>query len=134
RTLFGLVTFVLLLLYMFAVWREISIVNCITTQGCLGPTLADFNDTFANITTGVGGLVSAVVITALANTRPGDPGHTPATRLLAIPADGPGRERAITVLTAIYLLVWLLTGLAALVFGGMLYPGKLQLLTDQEIK
>ena len=67
-----------------------------------------------------------MVIAELAITKPGE---APVAR-----AFGPdATQRAISVLkvvTGVYLLVWVLIGLATFVVGAMWYPGVLQPLTD----
>jgi uncharacterized membrane protein len=79
--------------------------------------------------TTVGGLVSALVIAELAITKPGE---APVARALSsddVPA-GVTATRVLIGVTGVYLLVWVLTGLAAYVVGVMWYPAKEQHLTD----
>lgn len=74
----------------------------------------------------VGGLVSALVVAELAATKRGE---NPATRGLDAKASS-GVKHLVTVLTGLYLLVWLVAGLSAFVVGFMQHPGVLQPLTD----
>jgi hypothetical protein len=72
---------------------------------------------YVYVLTTVAGLVSALVIAQLSVTRPGTPptiaGLSPESRLGVI---------TLNLVVAIYLLVWMVTGLSALIVGVMLYP------------
>jgi hypothetical protein len=127
RALFGtLIAVILLGLYAAAVVFAISVARCLATTGCSSLTADSFTTGFTMVLSTVGGLVSALVIAELAIT---EPGKAPAARLLpATPS--PRLTSAFTVITAGYLLIWLAAGLAAFVAGTLLYPGKLQPLTD----
>jgi hypothetical protein len=118
----GLVAVILLGLYVFSVVYALMVV--------LGTSPGPFTDGFAATMTTVGGLVSALVIAELAVTKPGE---APVARALA-PTDGQPAGvtamRVLTGVTSVYLLVWVVIGLAAYVVGAMMYPGKLQHLTD----
>lgn len=122
----GLVAVVLLGLYVYSVVFAIRVVNCLSAEGCSHLTRDSFTSGFAATMSTVAGLVSALVISELAITNPGD---TPARRIL-----GPDAElRDITILTIVvilYLVAWVATGVAAYVVGAMWYPGTLQPLTD----
>lgn len=122
----GLIAVILLGLYAYAVQFAISVVNCLSTEGCSQFTSASFTSGFATAMTTVGGLVSALVIAELAITPPGE---APVAR--ALDASASGRAKGVLkVVTSIYLLVWVGLGSAAYVVGAMWYPGKLQPLTD----
>ncbi len=119
RALFGtLIAVILLGLYAAAVVFAISVARCLATTGCSSLTAESFTTGFTLVLSTVGGLVSALVIAELAIT---EPGKAPAS---------PRMTSAFTVITAGYLLIWLAAGLAAFVAGTLLYPGKLQPLTD----
>jgi hypothetical protein len=127
RALFGtLIAVILLGLYAAAVVFAISVARCLATPGCSSLTAESFTTGFTLVLSTVGGLVSALVIAELAIT---EPGKAPGARLLpATPS--PRMTSALTAITAGYLLIWLAAGLAAFVSGTLLYPGKLQPLTD----
>lgn len=122
----GLIAVILLGLYVYAVSFAISVVNCIGTVGCTQLTSASFTDGFVTTMTTVGSLVSALVISELAITKPGD---APLARVF-LTVSTPKATGALKVVTGIYLLVWVFVGLAAYVTGAMWHPGKLQPLTD----
>lgn len=127
RLLFGGVIAVILLgLYVYAVQFGIAVVTCVGTEGCTTLTTAAFTDGFATAMNTVGGLVSALVIGELAITKPGE---APVARALEA---RPSAKAAglLKLVTGIYLMVWVLVGLAAYVVGSMWYPGTLQPLTD----
>src|SRR5690348_6342792 len=97
QRLFGfVVTIILLLLYVAAVVFAIMVVNCATTAGCSGSTVADFNGGWVTVLTAVGGLVSALVIAVLAVTKPGT---NPATTVLALTASS--QTSTTTIITAV---------------------------------
>ncbi len=122
----GFIVFILLGLYVYAVWMAISVVYCVSQTGCTTYTAASFTDGMVSSLTLIGGLVSALVIAELAITPPGE---QPLARTLA-PDTGQRTANAVRALTWVYLGVWALTGLAAFVVGSMQYPEVLQPLTD----
>jgi len=122
----GVVASVLLVLYAYSVVYALRVVDCVTTPGCTTYPLSSFTDGMVTVLTLVGNLVSALVVAELAATKRGE---NPATRDLD--ANASKRVRGlVTVLTALYLLVWLVAGLSAVVVGFMQHPGVLQPLTD----
>jgi hypothetical protein len=118
RALFGgTIAVVLLGIYVHLVSVGYGIVTCATTANCSARQVGDFNDVMAQTLTVIGGLVSALVIAELAITKPGD---APVARVLSANLS-PSSERILKVVTAVYVLVWLLTGLAAFM-KGMYHP------------
>jgi hypothetical protein len=117
----GVIATILLGLYVYAVLFTMMVVTGVDP----GPVTDGIASTMAT----VGGLVSALVIAQLAITKPGE---APIARALASDNQRTGETetRVLTALTGIYLLVWVLTGLAAYIVGAMWYPGKVQHLTD----
>lgn len=116
----GLVATILLGLYVYSVYVAVSLAG--------GETATAFNLGYASTMTTVGGLVSALVIAELAITEPGE---VPAARAVGPQDDMSPRVRlGLRVVTTIYLLVWLATGLTAYIVGVMWHPGALQPLTD----
>ena len=117
----------LLLLYAVSAWAMILaiIVACPSGENC-NPTLANkFGVGFRYVLTTVGGLVSALVIARLSITVPG---AMPAFRALEEVSE---RVRTVSnVVAALYLLVWGLTGFAALIVGVMLYPDVISTVSD----
>ena len=79
-----------------------------------------FPEGIVYVVTTVGGLVSALVIARLAVTKPGE---NPAV-VQALDTSTDHAKRLSAFLVAAYLLVWLVTGLSALVIGVMIYPGS----------
>lgn len=69
------------------------------------------------VLTTVSGLVSALVIAQLSVTKPGA-----VPTLAGMRPESAGGALTVNIVVAIYLLVWMLTGLAALVVGVMLSP------------
>ena len=114
RALFGgVIAVVLLGIYVRLVAIGYLVVQCVSRPGCTQRTAEQFNDNMAQALTVIGGLVSALVIAELAITNPGD---APAARVLA--DDATSRSKTILkFVTAAYVLVWLLTGLAAYLVG-----------------
>ena len=123
----GLIAVILLCLYEYTVYEAIMVVTCVAKPGCTQFTAADFTLGFAHAMNLIGGLVSALVIAELAITQPG---QSPVARAVGGASAGPGLSWTLTIVTSLYLLVWVATGLSAYVVGTMWWPGKLQPLTD----
>jgi len=78
------------------------------------------------ISTTVGGLVSALVVAVLGATPPGE---SPSRLVLSRNAGEFSRQLG-NVIVILYLLVWIVTGLAALFFGLISYAGLSSTLAD----
>jgi len=126
RMLFGSIIAVFLLgVYVYCVWVAIQVVECGVTSGCRPPP-PNFSPQLASTMAVIGGLVSALVVSELAITKP-------LTFPLARSIDpNPGRipKNVLAIVTACYLIVWALTGVSAFVVGYLQHPGALQQLTD----
>jgi hypothetical protein len=128
RLLFGgLIAVILLCLYEYCVYEAIMMVTCVAKTGCTQFKPDDFTPGFAHAMNLIGGLVSALVIAELAIT---EPGKSPVAHAVGVAAPGWEASWTLTIVTSLYLLVWVVTGLAAYVVGTMWWPGKLQPLTD----
>src|SRR5215471_12197283 len=119
----GFIAVILLILYEYAVYEAVMV----STPGCTQYTPDSFTPGFSHAMSLIGGLVSALVIAELAVTKPGE---APVARAIGGAAAGPTLSWTLTVVTAIYLVVWVVAGLATYVIGTMWYPGKLLPLTD----
>lgn len=120
----ALVTIVLLAIYVYLVWYGISVVQCVPTAACDEMV---FNDRMASSLALIGGLVSALVIAELAVTKPGE---APAARLVAPDMHQKGKG-LMKIVSGLYLLVWLATGLSAFIFGYLMAePETLPPLSD----
>lgn len=118
-TAFGAaVALVLLGLYTATMFYIISIVNCDLDAACKVTDTRTVTDGMSFVVTTVGGLVSALVVAQLATTQPGE---NPTALLLSEGASQQAKSIA-TVVGIVYLAVWVITGLAALVIGVMLHP------------
>jgi hypothetical protein len=123
----GVVAVILLGLYVYAIVVAIGVVNtCVATPGCTSAPPGSFNSGMVTTLTLIGGLVSALVIAELAVTRPGE---APVVRALG---DNPTvtPKRVLTILTGLYLAVWVVAGVTAFFVGFMQHPNVLQPLTD----
>lgn len=121
----GAIALVLLFVYVLLIWNGMRTVNCALTTGCTAHTVDGFNTVMAQYLSTIGGLVSALVVAELAITKPGE---VPAARLVAQGAS----ERSKSIfkwVTSLYLLVWLLAGVSALLTG-MFHPTTLPPLTS----
>jgi hypothetical protein len=114
RALFGgTIAVVLLGIYVHLISLGYDIVDCASTPRCTAPAPDNFNDVMAQALTVIGGLISALVIAELAITRPGEaPGAHVFSATLSVPA-----ERILKIVTAVYILVWLVAGLTAFMKG-----------------
>jgi len=130
RQLFGgLLSVVLLLLFLFLLWEAFKVANAVIACGdvssCIDLARGYFGSPMEAGLNTIGGLVSAIVIAELAITKPSE---VPAARLFAppgTPASGFGPKTAALA----YLSVWVLTGLAAYVWASLLHPAVLKPLT-----
>ena len=118
QTFGGALAVMLLSLYTFLVVYAVVIVLGL---GRLTPK--DFTPGMQSSLTTIGGLVAALVIAELAVTPPGS---SPGVRLFRAAPTGNGQAPAPTrrakLVSWIYLLVWGVTGVAALVVGDWLQP------------
>lgn len=112
----GAIAGTLLILYTFAVTYMTVLVY--RAGQVRADRAIEFSSGLVYVATMIGGLVAALVIAKLAITKPGkNPGVMRAT------ADENGTPNEwVTRLAIAYLVIWLVTGLVALVVGGMLYP------------
>jgi len=126
RAFFGsLIAVILLGLHGYAVWFAIKVVNCLV-KTCGTYTDKSFTVGFQAALSTIGGLVSALVITELAVTKPGE---APAARVFQMEPNNKytGLLKAVT---GAYLIAWVTLGLWAFVVGAMNHPDMLQPLTD----
>ncbi|MGH8191551.1 MAG: hypothetical protein ACREP2_08910 [Rhodanobacteraceae bacterium] len=126
RTAFGgAIAVVLLGLWVYLIVTGCQTVACANAVDCTAHPLTGFNDAMGQALALIGGLVSALVIAELAVTRSGE---TPAAHVLAANPT-PRAKLALKVISGIYVLAWLVAGLAALLVG-MWHPHTLQALTS----
>lgn len=121
----GLIAVALLGLFVYSVVDAIVVVErSIAAKGAL------HTDKIAGLTqalTTIGSLVSALVVTELAMTPPGE---VPVARVLAATTTTDRTRKSVEWIAAVYVVFWVLTGMAAYVVGQMRHPGALQPLTD----
>ena len=123
----GSIAVILLILYEYSVYEAVMVVMCLDTPGCTQYTADSFTPGFSHAMSLIGGLVSAMVIAELAVTNPGE---APMARALGGASIDAKLSWILTIVTIIYLVVWVIAGLAAYVVGTMWYPNKLHPLTD----
>jgi uncharacterized membrane protein YeiB len=120
----GIVALVLLLFYVMLVHSAIEVVNCISAPSCTALTAASFNDVKSQAMSVLGGLVSALIISELAVTKPGE---LPGSRVLVA---NTGRAKNILRWTTwLYIACWLFTGAWAF-WTGLNHPSALPALTS----
>jgi hypothetical protein len=122
----GVISLILLGLYVYSIWLAIVVVECVSSPGCTTHPVNSFTEGMVQALTLIGGLVSALVIAELAITAPG---QVPMARALDSSSSSV-KQTTLKVVTGLYLLAWLGSGLAAYVVGQMLHPKVLQPLTD----
>jgi hypothetical protein len=122
----GALAFILLALYAFTVvYMIVAALGWGRTVPV--PTNAlEFSDGLVFVVTTIGGLVSALVVAKLAATTPGD---SPSIRNITSTTTA-AQKKNDSWLAGVYLAVWLLVGLGALVVGVMMYPEANQTLHD----
>ncbi len=120
----GALAFILLMLYAASVIYMITAVAAWERTVPVKPV--EFSSGLVLVVTTIGGLVSALVITKLAVTPPG---QSPTISLPAAVGNG-GPSRAETWLAILYLIIWLIVGLGALIVGVIMRPEANQTLHD----
>jgi hypothetical protein len=120
----GVIAIVLLVFYVLLVHSAVEVVNCLSTSGCTEPAVASFNDVKSQAMSVLGGLVSALIISELAITKPGE---TPAARLLVATSDK--AKNILRWTTWLYIGAWLVTGAWAF-WTGLNHPATLPALTS----
>jgi hypothetical protein len=121
----GIVAVILLLLYVITMGFLVAhVITCGYDANCVAPFSITSGMIF--VLTTVSGLVSALVVATLAIAEPGGNPSRPWF------GDGTSKssQTFITYLVGIYLGVWVLAGLTALIVGVMIYPGANQTLSD----
>jgi hypothetical protein len=113
----GAIAFILLLIYAGTLGYMTYHVALAGAQGDFAPVV--FPQGVVAVFTTIGGLVSALVIAKLAITTPGEN-----------PAIVQQENLWVAGISLAYLMVWLLSGLAALVIGVIMYPGINQTVSD----
>jgi hypothetical protein len=110
--------------YVLLVHSAVHVVNCVSTSGCTDATVASFNDVMSQAMSVLGGLVSALIISELAITKPGE---APAARIL-VTASNRGKN-VLRWTTWLYVGAWLVTGAWAF-WTGLNHPAVLPALTS----
>lgn len=118
----GIIAYILLMLYVGTVAHIIlEVIKCAGDNACKEK---DLPEGITYVVTTIGGLVSALVVSKLTITEPGqNPGIIRA-------AENHQEIRWATKLVLAYLGVWLITGVSALLVGVMFYPNMNNTLSD----
>jgi hypothetical protein len=119
----GLIALALLFFYIVLVFKASAIAECIGTK-CGAYTTSSFNDVMSQAMSVLGGLVSALIISELAIT---EPGQTPGGRMLQ--SDSAKAKNILRWTTGFYIVAWLITGAWAF-WIGLSYPNALPALTS----
>lgn len=120
----GLISVVLLGLYLHLIQVAIKVALCVSTDGCTVYPADYFNEGMAQALSIIGGLVSALVIAELAVTQPG---QAPMARTLAADLSH-WALRAVKIVAVLYVLAWIGAGFAAF-YVGLYHPKALPALT-----
>lgn len=120
----GLISVVLLAVYVHLVRIAVKVVYCVARSGCTDYPANYFNEGMAQALSIIGGLVSALVIAELAIAKPGE---APARRALSRNAST-GAVRAVSIVSSFYVLVWVAAGLTAFLVG-LYHPTEVPALT-----
>ena len=117
----SIIAFVLLALYVVLIVTAIVVSFCTEQPTCLDGFIKVMSSSLATI----GGLVSALVVAELAMTKP----KTAPTALSLGAAPTTTQKPLVKIVALVYLSVWVLTGLSALLVSWF-KPDTLQPLTD----
>lgn len=128
----GIIAYILLLLYAgtlgYMIARVIGLSHALAVAPVSAPVSQNlhFSEGMTLVVTLIGGLISALVVAKLAETNPGEP---PQLMRLSDTASEKSKK-ASSALAMIYLIAWLICGLAALITGVMVYPDVSQTVAD----
>lgn len=112
------IAIILLILWGATLLYMIKVVQCEADTACTTRKVADITSGMIFVSTTIGGLVSALVVAVLAITVPG---KGPGASIIAEKATKRAKRIA-DILASLYVSAWVVIGLAALVYGVMLYP------------
>lgn len=123
----GLLAFILLAMYsVLTIYMVREVIDfCAPGVECVAPTKSLFGEGMTYVVTTAGGLVSAFVIAQLSVTPPGG---VPMVGNFA-PTSNTGKT-VVSGIAALYLFVWLGTGLSALIVGVVFYQGISSTVSD----
>lgn len=120
KMLFGsIIAYGLLVLYIYTVREAIVFAQSVPDPGA---ALSDHNAGLSRTMATVGGLVSALVISQLAISEPGEG--------LGVLISGDAGAKFLVVIKATYVIVWMGMGAWAFVVGELKLPGKVPELTN----
>ena len=126
RAIFGgLIAVLLLSLYAYAIYVAIVTAWCIANE-CTHGYNPDLNEGIISVLDLVGGLLAALVVAELAVTKPGE---SPNAKMLTVSLSMPTPPTILKVVVGIYILVWLLCGIAEVLVGYIWYPNVVPALT-----
>lgn len=120
----GLISVVLLGIYVHLVRVAVKVVYCVSSIGCTEYPETYFNEGMAQALSVIGGLVSALVIAELAVAKAGE---APVRRALAKNASALA-VRTVSIVSTFYVLVWIGAGLTAFMVG-LYHPKEVPPLT-----
>ncbi len=117
----GIIAYILLALYSgIAFYTIIKVIECSKTASC---SVVNLHHGMVYVLTTVDGLVSALVVSRMTITVPGtDPA---VFRYL-----GENQPMIISFVVWCYLIIWTVTGLAALITGVIIFPETCKTLSD----
>jgi hypothetical protein len=116
----GIIAYILLFIYAASIFFIVmSVLKCSDATKC--PPIQLSTGLIYSVTL-IGGLVSALVVSKLASTSPGGSLTMTSTETIV---EGPEKFVA-----ALYLIIWLIAGLASFFVGEVLYPGVSSTLSD----
>lgn len=117
----GIIAYILLMLYSgIAAFVIIEVIKCSNDLSCAG---VEPHQGLIYVLTTVGGLVSALVVSRMTITIPG---ADPAVFGLF----GENQPAVVNIIVWCYLIIWMITGLGALVAGVIVFPDKCKTLSD----
>ena len=137
------VALLVLVLYVYLLWSAVAVAACVARSSPVqaptptpaaaaqstgpsgGECTDDFTPDMASALSLISGLLAALVIAELAITKPGE---APAARALADDAS-PTAKSVLRLVTGIYMGVWAIGGLGALLIGWQ-HPDAVPTLTD----
>ena len=122
----ALISIILLVIYTYLIRYGVDIIACETTSECMSPTIEDFNANMTSALALISGLVSALVITEFAVTKPG---NFPAMRLVSDSVSAKV-QKVLKWVIGLYICVWIAAGLNAFIVAFLGNPDVLEPITN----
>jgi vacuolar-type H+-ATPase subunit I/STV1 len=116
----GLLATILLGFFVWSIVDAVTVAQCIKASKEGSPQCGEFSSNMAFLLNSIGGLIAATVVGALGATHSGE---FPSQKLFGKNLEGIVKTIA-GFMPSVYILVWILCGVAMVIYGFVLYPAS----------